>query len=464
MPRRSPSITRRLVYTITGILIAGALLIALAAQEYGWRAAHEAYDRLLVGAAFQISERVVARDGRVLVDLPTSAFQLLALAREDRVFYRVVAPDGSTVTGYEALPLPGNPTAGGEPDLYTTRYAGAEVRVVAVRRHLAERTLRGTAIVVVAHTTQARSALAGDITEKALLLIAVSGLVTLVLAVLAVRLSLRPLARVERALRARDPKNLAPLDVAQPRELATIVGAINHFMGRLRNRVEGIERFIADATHQLRTPITAIRAQADLARAEQDPAKLRALCDRIHQRAVGMSRLADQLLSHALVIHRAEATPLAPVDLRRVAAEAARDADLNLPDGSPRPRLELPEDPVVALADEVSLGEGLKNIVNNALKYGRPPVTIAAGLSANGGRACLSVTDTGEGLPESVWPAAGRRFSHGRSSREDGAGLGLSIVHAVAEAHSGALVFSRPGTQQGFRVAIELPAVEAPIR
>lgn len=460
MPRRpAASITRRLVYTITGILIAGAVLIALAAQEYGWRAANEAYDRLLVGAALQISERVVARDGRVLVDLPTSAFQLLALAREDRVFYRVVAPDHSTVTGYQALPLPDSPGAGAEPDLYTTRFSGADVRVVAVRRRLAERSLRGTAVVVVAHTMQARSALAGDITEKALLLIAVSGLATLALALLAVRLSLRPLARVERALRARDPKNLAPLDVAPPRELATIVGAINHFMGRLRNRVEGIERFIADATHQLRTPITAIRAQADLARAEQDPEKLRALCDRIHQRAVGMSRLADQLLSHALVIHRAEATPLAPVDLRRVAAEAAREADLNQLEAGPRPRLELSEDPVVALADEVSLGEGLKNIVNNALKYGRSPVVIAAGASPDGRRACLWVSDAGEGLPERAWPAAGRRFSRGGSPRGDGAGLGLSIVRAVAEAHDGALVFSRPD-ERGFRVAIELPLVE----
>lgn len=456
------SVTRRLVLTIAGILIAGAVLIALAAGEYGRRAADEAYDRLLVGAAFQISERVLGRDGRVLVDLPSSAFQLLALAREDRVFYRVVAPDGSTVTGYEGLPLPDGAAAAGH-DLYDTRFAGADVRAVAVRRHLAERSIRGTALVVVAHTMQARSALAGDITEKALLLIAAAGIVTLTLVLVAVRLSLRPLARVESALRARDPKNLAPLDVEPPRELATVVGAIDHFMGRLRNRVEGIERFIADAAHQLRTPITAIRAQADLARGEQDPGRLRALCDRIHQRAVGMSRLADQLLSHALVIHRAEATPLVAVDLRRVAAEAARDVDLNRADGDQTVRLDLPEEPVVALADEVSLGEAVKNIVNNALRYGRPPVVIAAVVSADGRRACLAVTDAGDGLPESAWADAGRRFSRDRPPRGEGAGLGLSIVRAVAEAHSGALVFCRPDAR-GFRVSVELPAAAGEVR
>ncbi len=457
--RSVPSITSRLVYTIAGILTAGAVLIAVAAHQYGWRAANEAYDRLLVGAALQISERVVAHDGRVLVDLPASAFQLLALAREDRIFYRVVAPDGSTVTGYDDLALPPKPGAGAGHDLFTSRFAGVEIRAVAVRRPLAERTLRGTATVVVAHTMRARSVLAGDIIEKALLLISVSGAVTLGLALLAVRLSLRPLVRVEQVLRARDPKNLAALDVAPPRELATVVGAINHFMGRLRNRVEGIERFIADATHQLRTPITAIRTQAELARAEQDPDKLRALSDRIYRRAVGMSRLADQLLSHAMVIHRAEATPLVPVDLRRVAVEAARDADLNRLDGVQRPRLDLPEEPVIALGDEVSLREALKNIVSNALKYGRSPVAIVANVSPDGRWASLAVTDAGEGLPESAWPTAGRRFSHGRTSREDAAGLGLGIVRAVAEAHGGALLFSRLDGQ-GFRVAVELPVAE----
>jgi hypothetical protein len=246
---RATSITVRLAATIALILAAGGIGISVAAYAYGRQAAQEAYDRMLAGAAFQIVQAVSIIDGRVVVNLPVSAFELLALAPDDRVFYRIVGPDGGTITGYDGLPPPA--AQGDEMTFYSTDYSGETVRLASAVRRFAERGFAGEVQIVVGHTTRARAALAWDITAKALALLAIAGVALVALVAFAVRSSLGPLVRIEQALRARDPKDLSPLTVSTPREVETIVAAINRFMGRLADRVTIMQNLIADATHQL---------------------------------------------------------------------------------------------------------------------------------------------------------------------------------------------------------------------
>ena len=99
-------------------------------------------------------------------------------------------------------------------------------------------------------------------------------------------------------------------------EIGSLVAALNRFMGRLDRQIGVMRNLIADASHQLRTPIAALRAQAELAFDEPDPDRLRRIVGRIHARSLTLSRLTDQLLNHALIIHRADSEPLQPVDLR----------------------------------------------------------------------------------------------------------------------------------------------------
>ncbi|HEX6119806.1 MAG TPA: sensor histidine kinase N-terminal domain-containing protein [Dongiaceae bacterium] len=454
MTGRGTSITLRLAATIALILAAGGVAISIAAYAYGRQAAQAAYDRLLAGAAFQIVQSIAIVDGRVVVNLPVSAFELLALAPDDRVFYRVVGPDGGTITGYEDLP----PPAASKEDLefYSVDYSGEPVRLASAVRRFAERGFAGQVQVLVGHTTRARSALARDITAKALVLLAAAGVVLVALVAFAVRSSLGPLVRIEQALRARDPKDLSPLTVSTPREVETIVAAINRFMGRLSGRVTVMQNLIADATHQLKTPIAALRAQAELASGEPDAARLRMIAGRIHARAVGLSRLADQLLNQALIIHRSDAAAQEVIDLREIAIRATDETDHDLLSSGLDLHLDLPEHPVRAHGDALSLVEASKNLLSNALRHGRPPVRFSVEHDPDQGIAAFAVTDCGPGIPEPDWPDSGRRFARTAGSRPDSAGLGLAIVNAVAEAHRGRLAFSRTA-EGGFRVALVIP-------
>jgi two-component system sensor histidine kinase TctE len=455
MRKPTASITVRLAATIALILAAGGIGISLAAYAYGRQAAQEAYARLLAGAAFQIVQAVSVVDGRLVVNLPVSAFELLALAPDDRVFYRVIGPDGGTVTGYDDLPVP----AATPDDLafYSDEYSGETVRLASAVRRFAERGFTGEVQIIVGHTTRARVALARDITTKALGLLAIAGVALVALVAFAVRSSLGPLARIEQALRSRDPKDLSPLTVSTPREVETPVAAINRFMGRLSSRVTVMQNLIADATHQLKTPIAALRAQAELAIEEQDPARLRTIAGRIHTRAVGLGRLADQLLNQALIIHRSDAAAQEVIDLREVAIRATDETDHDLLSSGLDLHLDLPEQPVHARGDALSLVEASKNLLSNALRYGAAPVSFSVEHKTAEGIAEFAVTDCGSGIPESDWRDSGRRFARSAGSLPDSAGLGLAIVNAVAEAHHGRLTFSR--TVEGrFRVALAIPA------
>lgn len=452
--RRAVSpLTTRLGLAILLILVAGGVILTLAALAFGKRAAQEAYDRLLIGAANQIAASIQIRDGEPVVDIPVTAFDLLALAREERIAYRVIDQSGATLTGYDHVPVPPEP----DTDYYWATILGEPVRLAAVRRRFAERSYSGTVTVLVGHTTRARDQLAAEIIRSALIVLGVSGLSMAGLAVFAIVSALRPLRRIERSLTQRDPNDLTPLDVAVPRETQAIVHAINGFMAKLDRQMGAMRHLIADSAHQLRTPIAALRAQAELAAEETDSETQRAIVDRIHKRAVGLSRLTEQLLNRALIIHRADSVVRQRLDLRAVAIQVAEENDHELFGHRDELRLNVPEEAVWIRGDALSLAEASKNLVNNAFRHGAPPVGLR--VETDLGHACLIVCDHGQGIPEEHWSDAGRRF--GRSATSEGAGLGLAIVRAVACGHSGELRFAR--TLGGrFEALMILPLDEGP--
>jgi len=446
---RTASLTLRFAVALALLLGAGGAAVAVAAVAYGRSAARQSYDRLLIGAANQIAEALTLRDGAVSVDIPVAAFELLALAPEDRIVYAVYGPMGELVTGYGGLQMPGQALSNGS-------FTGEPIRLATVKRRFAERAFSGTVQVVVGQTLRARTELTRQITRSALVVVGAVGLLMSALAMFAVRSSLVPLHRIERALAARAPADLTPLGVAVPAEIGTLVGALNRFMARIDRQVVATQRLIGDASHQLRTPIAALRAQAELAADEHDPERQRAIVERIHRRAVSLSRLTDQLLNHALIIHRADSVPLGRLDLRRVAMRAAEEIDRDFRTTTPDLRLDLPEDPVTVRGDDLSLAEACKNLTANAIRHGRAPVIIA--VRVEGANAVLAVQDQGRGMPEEHWSDAGWRYARRASVSPTRVGLGLSIVDAVARAHHGEIGFGR--TPAGaFEARISLPLV-----
>jgi two-component system sensor histidine kinase TctE len=434
------SLRFRIIAVLTVVLAAGAIVLGAAAWHSSSLAAQHAYDRLLRGGVVQIAENVYVQGGVVTVDPPVST--IATLADYDLVFYKVVDPRGIVVAGYEDLVSGADPVeikAGVV--LEDGIYQGQPVRIATLARQIDLPGTNNWATIVVAQTTEARRALARDLTLKALGVIAVMSVLALLAAAYAVTLALKPLTRIEREIATRRPDDLRPIEAEPPLEIRNLVEAIDDFMRRLSERMAIMQRFIADAAHQIRTPLASLDAQVEILIGTPASRRKADTVKRIHERTAELGRLTGQLLDHAMVIHRKDAAVTAPVDLNELAkavlAKAvplsfAREVDIAFQPAETSP---------VVNGDAVSLREALGNLIDNALKHGarsRLVVTVGEGAGAS----WIEVADDGEGFTAPITELA-RPFAKGAESA--GSGLGLSIATEVAEAHGGRLVVSRDG-------------------
>ncbi|ATE70341.1 sensor histidine kinase [Lysobacter capsici] len=470
-PARPHSIRRTLLVYLGVLSLIGAVLLFLAARSYGRAAADRSYDHLLIASALSIADSVALVDGQWQVDLPYAALDLLAMAPEDRVYYRVSSSrgagrDGGTITGYADLPAPPSPPLDGKPKLFDAMYLGERTRFVAVSRWVAGPASQGQAIVQVGQTRIAREALADDVVLRALIAIVALSLAALGLVWIGVHRALRPLQKLERDLSLREPSDLKPVPGSVPLELGELVGALNRFMGRLAASNETLRAFMGDAAHQMRTPLAALRAQAQLALDEDDPAEQRRSLVMIERNANHMSRLLNQLLSDASAIHRSHLQQFETVDLAELLHQALYES---IPQSGPRPDLNLAvtSDPVRVQGDALLLREAIKNLIDNALKHGQPrpgqpsgplqiALTVAAGEGNAGSSAVLTVADHGPGIAAADAQTVFERFARGRDAASGGAGLGLAIVKRIVDSHGGRIDLSnRVGG--GLVVTLRLP-------
>ncbi|MCS3747372.1 two-component system sensor histidine kinase TctE [Xanthomonas arboricola] len=431
----APSIRRTLLLYLGCLSLLGAVVLFFAARDYGERAANRSYDHLLVSSALSIIDSVALVGGDWQVDLPYASLDLLGMAPEDRVFYRVFDAQGRTITGEDRLPLPARAPGDERPVLFDAQYSGEPVRFAVVMHRVASASGQGEVRVQVGQTRRARDAVARDVVLNALVAIGVLSLLALGLVWLGVYRALRPLQRIERDLSRREPSDLKPLNVPAPQEMQLMVTALNRFMARLSSSNETLRAFMAEAAHQMRTPLAALRAQAQLAMDDDDPRDMQRSLAAIERNASHMSRLLNQLLSDASVIHRSNLQRFATVDLAEVLHQALHEA---LPRGAGAPRVQLAIDPQPALlrGDALLLREALKNLIDNACKYGGgAPLQVA--LTGDGNHHVLTIADHGPGIPAAEAERVFERFVRGPDVPAGGAGLGLAIVKRVVEAHGG---------------------------
>ncbi|MBV7407804.1 sensor histidine kinase [Maritimibacter sp. DP1N21-5] len=456
--RPAPSLLARLLTGVVLILIVGAVVLALSTWFNGRRASWEAYDRLLLGAANDIAESIRIVEGAVVVNLPTSAFELLAQAPDDRIAYAVRDPGGTLVTGENEVAPPDRPRAAGA-FFFDGVLQGESARFVEVPRRFAERDFSGTVQITVGQTMIARRALATDLMLNALVPMAAGGIALVLISIFVVRGAVRPLNRITDDMLRRDPYDLTPVDTAKvPREITGILLAMNRFMGRLDRQFTAMQSLISDTAHQLRTPVAAIRAQAETAIETTDAAERERLLERLAKRTRSLGTLLDQMLSRALVIHRTDSVAREVFDLRQIALDIIETRDHETLSQGGEIDLVLGESPVMVAAVEFSLVQAGKNLLTNALKHGAPPVRL--GVDSQDGLARLWIEDHGKGMPAALSADLGKRFQRSAASREDSVGLGLSIVTAVAQAFDGSLSTHHDGN--AFRVTLSLPLVEDP--
>lgn len=462
MIRLKDSLFSRLMTRVAAVLALGAAALVTAAWFYARAAADDAYDRLLLGAAFQMSDSLIITEGQLNFELPPSAFDLLGLAQRDRIFYRVIDPRGQTLTGYPDLNTRASPDESRKgPKLENGQYRGAAVRIVTVARALTQASGPGWTYVMVAQTTEARQSLAAELTWRAVILVMAMSALALVGSAFAVRFSLRPVAELGEAIEGRDPQDLTPVGGSAPRELLPFVEAINHFIRRLDERIKLLQRYVADSAHQIRTPLTALSAQVSLINEDSLAPDDRRHLERVRNRTAELARFTNQLLNHAMVIHRFDSAQLGPVSLNDAARTAFRAAIPITVDPDLVVSFEPAEGDPVVTGDMLSLREAIVNVIDNALRHGaRSRLDVRVEKREGGAR--VVVEDDGPGIPASEWENVTQRFF---SSRTEGpaSGLGFAIAAEVANALGGAIGFQEKSPSSRFAVFLDLPlAKEAP--
>ncbi|ARP87965.1 sensor histidine kinase [Bordetella genomosp. 9] len=437
------------------LMLCACIAVGAFLRDYAHRAADRAFDRLLAASALTIAGSVQIDDTGVTAEPPFSS--LAMLSGNDRVFYTVRNASGKPVTGYDDLAATLPLAQSAAPVFADLRYHDEPVRVATVGRLISAGRHAGWVTIRVAETRDAREALAAEILNRSALPLLVVVPVALALLWFGIQRAFAPLSLIERSLRARAPDDLTPLETPVPREVKGLAEALNGFMRRLSGIMSSLNNLVADAAHQVRTPLASLRAQAEVAMDETDPDRLRARVARIHENATQASQLINQLLMDATITHRLGMRGQASVGIAETINETRRRIG---PLEAQRLRIWIaPEVRRARVAgDRVALREMLRNLVDNALRYAPSgPVEIQA-TPVSGYRVALTVADCGPGIADDEKEAVLQRFTRGRSGAgTPGSGLGLAIAKTVAQAHGGALwLQDRPGGGLSARVVLPL--------
>lgn len=423
--------------------------------------ANKPFDRALEYNAQVLAQRVSMVDGQVQFHLPEPASEILRADGSDSVYYQVLGRGGELLSGERELPGPPFEEAplSGEVRLRDDEMRGIEVRVAYILVRLPQQDAP-VALVQVAETRAKRSVLATEIIKGVML----PQFVILPLAVLLVWLALargiQPLNQLEQRIRARKPDDLSPLDDrAVPLEVAPLVSSVNDLLARLSDSLATQKRFLADAAHQLKTPLAGLRMQADLAQREgTSTEEIKRSLQQIGRSSVRATHTVNQLLALARAEGGGAGFARQPCDLARLVIEVVRDSvpralekriDLGY-DGA------LPGAPGVLLdGNSTLLKEMARNLVDNAINYTPSPpdgpgvVTVRVLADRFGQVLLLQVEDSGPGVAQAERELVFQPFYRVLGSEADGSGLGLSIVLEIGRQHSAEvrLEDARPGQQ-----------------
>jgi two-component system sensor histidine kinase TctE len=434
---------RMLLPPIAALLALGAVVAYYPSIE----PATEAYDQALVDIGIALGAHIRVSPTEYRFDLPVAVEQVLRADRYDTIFYRVLSPGGLHIAGDPTLPSP--------PDndslAFDALFNGQKVRVMTVQTPCGG----STCTVLVAETTVKRTRAAREFLLTSMLPGMLIAAATLLIVWFGVKRGLWPLARLSEEIKARTPRDLRPIDAAAaPEETRPLLTALNGLLEEVAHAAQNQQRFLANAAHQLRTPLAGLRAHTELALAQPMPESCRASLEQVHQATIRTARLANQLLALA----RAEPGGRAgrsEVNLRSVVEDEAdawvhqalaRDLDFGF---------EL--EPAPVNGDALLLREALANLVHNAIEYSNPGGRVTVRTGQRDGRSFAEIEDDGPGIAVHERERVLERFYRVPGTPGTGSGLGLAIVREIAAGHGAGMELSDGMGARGCRVALTFP-------
>ena len=439
-PRRAPSIRTALVTWLAAGLALSLVAAAVLTFQRARDEANALFDLQLQQAAASIIGMPIADSTPFAGTTPDDGLVVQIWDRQGVRIYR------SRATPQEGDRLPSQRT----PGFATIDTPAGPYRVFSV--------LANGQIVQVGQPLHVRSELAARLALSTILPLA---LVTPVIAIfvwVAVRRGLAPLSRVAAAVQKRSPRQLAPLDAGGwPREVEPIVQALNGLLGRLEHALDAQRAFVADAAHELRTPLAALALQAQLVERETTPeARAQSLRD-LRGGLARATRVVEQLLSLAREEPDAAPAVFAPVDASALMREtvaalnplaAAKSIDLGVTRA---------DDAAIVSGDADGLRTLLANLVDNAIRYTPAGGRVDASVEARDASVIIAVRDDGPGIAPAERDRIFDRFARGDAPSAPGSGLGLAIVRRIAQRHGGSVAIGEGLDGRGAGLVVTLP-------
>jgi two-component system, OmpR family, sensor histidine kinase TctE len=414
-------------------------------------------DRILLASARSIAEHIGFGEAGVDVTVPPAALGMFDLGYGDTVYYRVTRSDGRLLAGYLDLPAPPRPAAESQPEYYDARYRDDPIRLVAVTQPVSLANGVQIATVVVAETLNGRRAMSRELWIGSALQQSLLIAIACVLAWLALRRVLAPLLRLSYEVEARRPDDFRPFSIASLQaELDPLMRALNDYMMRLGAQLEAQRRFIANAAHQLRTPLTLLRMQASYALRGADARERQEATEAFLATTRQLTRLTNQLLSLAKAEPHGQPPSRDPIDLvavtrdilvehGRLAVDRKIDLGFDVHETS---------EPAIICADPTTLRDLIVNLVDNAVRYTPPGGQVNVTVVREPDACLLRVEDTGPGIPEAQRALVFERFYRISGSDTEGSGLGLAIVKEIVDAHGATITLGDRSEGHGLVVEV----------
>ncbi|HRM53442.1 MAG TPA: sensor histidine kinase N-terminal domain-containing protein [Ottowia sp.] len=438
---RARSLRRQL---LAGILIPMVLIVAFntwSLYRQALAALNTAYDRTLLASAKSLGESLDVRGegdaARLQANVPSAALEAFEADLQSRMAYRISTRQGVLLSGYDDLPMwhgqiPMQPPYAALVDFYDGQFRGEPVRMAVLLQPVASTTGRDVAVVQVAETLEIRHALARQILWDTLARQA--ALIALIAAtvIVVVQRATRPVRALSQELQARPDDDLRPIAAPDaPRELQPLIAATNEHMRRQSELLAQQQRFVRDASHQLRTPLAVLKAQVQSAR-RGDVAPPEALAE-IEHTVDRATQLANQMLALAKVAQLQQQADVAPAQFDQVVRAVALDvAPLIAGKGLD---FDLQTEPITLRAHDWMLRELTRNLLHNAIRHTPAGGLLAITLARAGGEARLTVADGGHGIAPKLAERLFQPFSAGAGGT--GSGLGLAICHEIVQTLGG---------------------------
>ena len=459
MTGNSPTLRRTLLLylliPLSVLWIFSAIVTYFIARNY----ANIAYDRALFDSVESLEEQIHYTNGVATLELPQIAWNILRFDKEDKVYFDVRQADRGILVGEDDIPDPPPQVRAVGQAIFTNGVMrGREVRIASlyVNPDKQGTVKTGQVLVQVAETLHKRETLVSEVLWAVIIPQSILILLAGASVWMGVSRSLAPIEQLHDAIGNRSHLDLSPIEEKPaPREVQPLLHAINDLMQRLSQVLRLQRHFIADAAHQLRTPLAGLTTQTDYALRQTDPGALQHALRQIRAGIDRTNRLVDQLLALA----RAEAGPdttlkFEVVDLNDLASTLTAEW---VPHAI-RKHIDLgydgPGKPIAQVGDALLLRVMLGNILDNAIRYTPPGGKITVRLTVDE-RLLLTIEDNGPGIPPAERERVFERFYRVSDNGESGSGLGLAIVREIARAHGARVWLEDAGQAHGTRVTIE---------